>query len=103
MIRMNNELVLNMIYVSIIASFISSQAIQKIKEVFNKSSMFNKIISLFLSFTIGVVYSLSFYNSNIIYALWVGLFTLIGAQGLYKTFKGYFGLESIQNKENKKE
>ena len=93
---MNSEL-LNMLYVASIASIISSQVIQKVKQTFNFGSIFNKLISIFLSYGIGLCYALSFYTSNLLYALWIGLFTLIGAEGLYKTFKGYFGLESSDN------
>lgn len=91
---MNKELLLDLIYISILASIISSQTIQKIKEIFNLSRIFNSILSLFLSFIIGFCFSISFYSVNLLYAVWIGLFTLVGAEGLYKTFKGYFGLGS---------
>ena len=93
-IIVNKELFLDILSVSVVSSIISSQAIQKIKETFNFGVTFNKIISIFLSFGIGFCYSLSFYTANILYAVWIGIFTLIGAEGLYKTFKGYFGLTS---------
>ena len=48
---------------------------------------FNKIVSLFVSFGGGFCYALSFYTSSMLYAIWIGLFTLVGASGLYKTFK----------------
>ncbi len=94
---MNNELLLDLLYISTISSIISSQVIQKMKQTFNFGSVFNKLISIFLSFGIGICYALSFYTSNLLYAIWIGLFTLIGAEGLYKTFKGYFGLSSGDN------
>lgn len=94
MINVNSELLLDMIYISMIASIIASQAIQKIKVILNFGKVMNGIISLVLSFLIGVFYGLSFYTSNLVYVLWIGLFTLIGAETLYKTFKGFFGLES---------
>lgn len=93
-IIMNSELLLDMIYVSTIASIISSQAIQKIKGTLNFGKIGNSIISIFLSISIGICYALCFYTSNLLYAIWIGLFTLIGAEGLYKTFNGFFGLES---------
>ena len=46
---MNSELLLDMIYVSTIASIISSQAIQKIKGTLNFGKIGNSIISIFLS------------------------------------------------------
>lgn len=101
MINVNSELLLNMIYISMIASIIASQAIQKIKVILNLGKTMNGIISLVLSFLIGVFYALSFYTSNLLYVIWIGIFTLIGAESLYKKFKGFFGLESKSKIENK--
>ena len=101
-IIVNSELLLDMIYVSVIASIISSQAIQKIKTIFNFGRIFNGIMSIIISVSIGVWYALSFYTSSLLYAGWIGLFTLIGAEGLYKTFKGFFGLEGKENMEKNK-
>lgn len=95
---MNKELFLEMLSVSLITSVISSQAIQKIKETFKLGNLFNGIIAIVLSFGIGFCYSLSFYTSNLLYATWIGIFTLIGAEGIYKSFKGTFGLKSANNK-----
>lgn len=99
-IIVNKELLLDLIYVSILASIISSQTIQKIKEMFNLPSIFNSIMALFLSFIIGFCFAISFYSVNLLYAVWIGLFTLIGAEGLYKTFRGYFGLGSSNELDN---
>ena len=98
---MNFDKVFDFLYISMIASVISSQAIQKMKETFGGSNLFNRIMSSIISFFIGFSFSLSFYSSVILYAIWIGLFTLIGAEGLYKTFNGYFGLSSLEK--NKKE
>ena len=95
---MNNELFLEMLSVSLIASIISSQAIQKIKETLKLGNLFNGIIAIFLSFGIGFCYSLSFYASNLLYAVWIGIFTLVGSEGIHKAFKGAFGLKSANNK-----
>lgn len=94
---MNSEIILELISVSLIASVISSQLIQKIKETFNLGSLFNSIISIFISFGVGFSYSYSFYSDNILYSIWIGLFTLIGAEGLYKALCGKFGLNSVSN------
>lgn len=104
-IIVNSELLLDMVYVSVIASIISSQAIQKIKTTFNLGKVFNGIMAIILSVTIGIWYALSFYTSSILYAVWIGLFTLIGAESLYKAFKGFSLLESSEgkNNENKKD
>lgn len=88
----NSDLLLHMIYVSAIASIISSQAIQKVKSMLGGGKRFNAFISIVISLGIGISYAVSFYTTNILYACWIGIFTLIGAEGLYKTFKGFFGL-----------
>ena len=98
---MDSSMLLDFLYVSLIASIISSQMIQKLKETFNYDNVFNKIMSLIVSFGIGFIFSLSFYSSVLLYAFWIGLFTLIGAERLYKTFNGYFGFSSLDK--NKKE
>lgn len=89
---MSRELLLELLSVSLISSIISSQLIQKVKETFNLGNLFNRIISIFISFGVGFCYSYSFYSTNTLYSIWIGLFTLIGAEGLYKSFSGKFGL-----------
>ena len=96
---MNNDLITEMVSVAIFASIISTGFIQKLKQTFGLSSFLNKILSLFFSFALGFLFSLSFYSSDIIKDLWIGLFTSVGAETLYKTFKGTLGLESSQKKE----
>lgn len=105
---MNKELLLELIYVATIASIISSQVIQKIKQTLNLCKGCNKIASIVISLGIGFCYAISFYSSNLLYAGWIALFTLVGAEGLYKIFKGYFGLDSVRkdtisDNENKKD
>ena len=92
---MNNVIVFELMYVSLITSIVSSQVIQIIKETLKLCSIFNKIIALIVSYGIGFCYAYSFYSNNWLYALWIGLFTMIGAERLYKSFQGKFGLESI--------
>ena len=101
MIVVDNSLLIDFIYISLFSSIISSQTIQKLKETFNFDYIFNKIMSSLVSFVIGFLFSLSFYSSVLLYAFWIVLFTLIGAEGLYKTFNGYFGFSSLDK--NKKE
>ena len=95
---MSSEIILELLSVSLIASIISSQLVQKIKEMMNLGTLFNKIIALIISFGVGFCYSYSFYCTSILYSLWIGLFTLIGADGLYKSFNGKFGLNSLSIK-----
>ena len=99
---MKQELFLSMIHTAIVASMISTQIIQKIKHTLNISRKWNKVLSIFISFGVGCAYSISFYSSKVLYALWIGLFTLIGAESIYRNFNGFFGLKSssiINNKD----
>ena len=88
----------NMLQIAIITSIISSQFIQKLKMVMKSSNTVNHIMSGIISFIIGYLYTKSFYKYGTLYDIWIGFFTLIGAEGMYKTFKGFFGLESASNK-----
>lgn len=97
---MDGNLFMNMLHIAIIASIISSQLIQKIKHIFRLNSGFNKFLSLCISLIIGYVYSYCFYSTNTVYDIWIGIFTAIGAEGMYKSFKGSFGLESLSNEKS---
>ena len=94
---MNSDMVFELLFVSMWASVISTQLIQKIKNIFKFGKMFNNIISLFISFIIGFGYSYSFYSEKLTYCLWIGLFTLVGAENLYKIFNKKYGI-NIENK-----
>ena len=94
---MEKEIFMNMLYIAIISGIISSQLTQKIKTIINISNNVTKILSMFISFTIGFLYSYTFYSTNIVYDAWIGLFTLIGAERMYQIFKGSFGLKSNSN------
>ena len=98
---MNSEIVIDLIMVSMITSVIASQLTQKIKEIFNFGSVFNKIIALIISLWIGVIYTYSFYMDNLLYAIWIGIFTMIGSDNFYKMLndKLDFGILSKNKKE----
>ena len=94
-IKMDGNLFLDMLRIAIIGSIISSQIIQKIKHIMKLNSRINKLLSSLISFGVGYAYTLSFYSHELVYAVWIGIFTLIGAEGMYKSFKGSFGLQSL--------
>ena len=96
---MDSNLFAEMIHIAIIGSIISSQIIQKLKHIIKWSIRGNKFISSIISFTIGYAYAYCFYSTKLVYDIWIGLFTLIGAEGIYKSFKGSFGLETVNNEE----
>ena len=86
-----------LIELSVIASFISTQLIQKIKETVNISTIITSIVSIIISFIAGICLCLSFSNHGIVCSLWVGLFTVIGSDTFYKKFKGSCGLKSSKD------
>ena len=95
--KMDGNLFLDMLHIAILGSIISSQIIQRLKHIIKQSSRINKLISSVISFVTGFAYAYCFYTTKIVYDVWIGLFTLIGSEGLYKSFKGSFGLETINN------
>ena len=83
---MNVDLVKELIIIAIASSIFSTGIIQKIKEQL-KTKRFLFIISFVVSIVIGILFSLSFTNINIINSLWVGLITWLEADMIYKTFE----------------
>ena len=104
---MNYSLLLSILTCSIIASTVSSQAVQYIKEHLLIKNVF---IYAVVSFIVGFFFAVNFGKFGWQLSLWGGLLTVIGAETLYKTLKGSFGLDSQtilknsnsinQNKEN---
>ncbi|MBS7020900.1 MAG: hypothetical protein KH135_03395 [Firmicutes bacterium] len=91
---MNIELVLKILMIGIGAGYISTKTINRIKTGFQlKNKILVNILSIILSFAIGILFSFSFSDLNLIYSLWAGLFTVIGAESLYKNFTDRFTRE----------
>lgn len=93
---MNIDIFMNILTVAITSGIISTQTIQYIKDNFKIN---NNLIFSLVSFIIGVLFSITFSNFNIKESLWCGFVSIIGAESLYKIFKGKFGLESSTKKE----
>lgn len=85
---LNIELIKNVLMIAMASSIVSTAFVQKIKETieFKKSSRV-VIVSFVVSMVLGTLFSLSFSNTNLIYSLWVGLVSFIGADTLYKLFE----------------
>ena len=98
-----NQNVLDLIMVSMITSVIASQVTQKIKDLFKIGKFFNKLVSIIISLWIGFIYSLSFFTDNLLYAFWIGIFTLIGSENFYKIINNKLNLKTLSNLKNKKE
>ena len=81
-------ILLELLSISVTFSVILMMIIQKFKDL----SFFNKswkiwLLSFIFSFGIGIPFTITFYNTNIINSLWVGLFSFIGASAIYEGLK----------------
>ena len=85
---MNIELIKSLLIVAISSSIISTAFIQKVKNT-SMVTCSNCIIyiSFVVSFVIGILFTYSFTEYTIINALWVGLFSFLGADSIYKAFE----------------
>lgn len=112
---------LNLVYfqklliVAIALSTITCAFIQKTKKHLPKSK-YVTIYSLFINILIGIFFCQTFTEINFPTSLWVGLFSFIGADSIYKTLEGKMSTytdiitkktisiptENIINKEEKK-
>ncbi len=85
---MNYDLIKALLIIGISSSIISTTLVQKIKSMsIFKCSNCLLYISFFISMTIGIVFTLSFTEYDLINSLWVGLFSFLGADSLYKAFE----------------
>ena len=85
---MNFDLIKSLLIIAISSSIISTSFIQKIKTVsILKCSDCLIYISFFVSMLFGIVFTISFTGYDVISSLWVGLFSFLGADSLYKAFE----------------
>ena len=83
---MNLELLKQVLIVGISASIFSTAIIQKIKEQL-KSKKWLFFISLVISLGIGIFFTLTFAELDIIGAFWVGISTWVGSDTIYRAFE----------------
>lgn len=75
-----------LLLIAMMSSLISTLTVQKIKErLKNKKWLY--FASVFISISLGILFAIYFPKVSIFDALWVGLFTWIGADNLYKAFE----------------
>ena len=85
---MNIELIKALLLIAVSSSIISASFVQKIKTVsLIKSSECLIYISFLISMSFGILFTLSFTDYKLIDSIWVGLFSFIGADSLYKGFE----------------
>lgn len=73
--------------ISIALSTITCAFIQKTKSCF-KSSKCIWIYSLITNLLIGIIFCITFTNINFPSSLWIGFFSFLGADTIYKTLEG---------------
>ena len=85
---MNIELIKALLLIAVSSSIISASFIQKIKTIsLIKCSDCLIYISFLISMSFGILFTLSFTDYKLIDSIWVGLFSFIGADSLYKAFE----------------
>lgn len=94
------ELLRNLLGISIIVSSITCTFVQKTKVLF-KSSKYLMVYSFIVNSFSGILFCISFTNISFPQSLWIGLFSFIGADSIYKPLEGriasYSRLKSNNN------
>lgn len=83
---------LNCLMISMVVSVVVMSLIQKFKTIdFLKNNNHIFLLNLLLSFIIGISFSLIFYDAKVTEAIWISIFSFIGAPSIYD------GLKRIKN------
>jgi len=97
------ELLKAILIIAIASGSIMSLLIQKVKESINiKDSKIIVIISFITNMILGTLFALWFSDIVLISALWVGLFSFIGADLIYKALEDKVFKSFEEIKEDKK-
>lgn len=79
---------LDLLVISVTLSFIIMIVLQKFKALpFIKKSWQIWLLNLLFSFSIGIPFTIYFYDLDIYCGIWVGLFTFVGAPAIYDALK----------------
>ena len=84
---LNYELLMQLVVVAIMLSCITTTFIQMTKGMF-KTSKYLVLYSFLVNMLLSIPFCKSFSTANLLQSLWVGLFSFIGADTLYKTLEG---------------
>ena len=90
------EYLQELLIISIVLSTITCTFIQKTKSIF-KSSKYLSVYSLIINIIVGIVFCKTFTNLTLPNSLWVGFFSFIGADTIYKTQKVTISPFSFRN------
>lgn len=90
------ELLLNVLWIAMICQTIAIITTQKFKSLKTITKSWQVIMfSLILNIVLSVCFSLTYTNLSLIYSLWVGFFSFIGADTLYKSLEEKKLLKSL--------
>lgn len=81
------EYLQELIIIGVALSAITCAIIQKTKFLF-KSSKFITLYSFIINMIVGIVFSLTFTDVTLPTSLWIGLFSFLGADSIYKSLEG---------------
>ena len=84
---LNYSLLQNLLLISVACSVVTVIFIQKTKKYLPNSKIIT-VYSFIINMIIGYFFSKTFSNIDYIKALWVGLFSFLGADNIYKTLEG---------------
>ena len=96
----NIDFLKNALIISIVLSSITCTFVQKTKGFF-KSSDYITIYSLIINIFISILFCKTFTNIDLPNSLWIGLFSFLGADSIYKSLEGK--ISSYSDILNKKE
>lgn len=83
---MNTELLTTLLVIAMTSSSITCAFVQKTKSKISKKWLL--WYSFAVNMALGILFTLTFTDSTIAQGAWVGLFSFIGADTLYKTLEG---------------
>lgn len=83
----NFEYLKQLIIISIALSAITCTLIQKTKIIFN-SSKYISLYSFFINIFIGIIFCQTFTDISFPNSLWIGFFSFLGADSIYKSLEG---------------
>lgn len=102
--KFNVELLLNVLWIAIICQSIALITTQKFKTLKVVTKAWQVILfSLVLNIVLSMCFCLTFTDLKLILSLWVGFFSFIGADTLYKTLEDKQLLKRLTDVSEKKE
>lgn len=99
----NILLIFDVLFVSILSSFLSIVLVQTIKEnIPLKSNKQCVLLSIIVTFVIGIFFSLTFSTLDLLLSIWCGVFCFVITNTLYKLLEDKL-FKSLKNIYSKKE